>query len=94
MFLFNTASQAGDNIANPGPVWAMSFSGSTLAAADGNGQTYLWNVNASSLTATSAGTLADPNSGAQGVGALDFSPNGKWLVTGDTNGRAYVWAYG
>jgi len=94
MYLFSTVSQASRFIANPGPVWAMSFDGATLAAADGDGQAYLWDVNAASLTVTAAGTLADPNSGGEGVGALDFSPDGTWLVTGDTNGKAYVWRSG
>jgi hypothetical protein len=94
VYLFSTASLAGQDIANPGPVWAMSFNGSTLAAADGNGQTYLWRISEARLTATPAGVLPDPNSGIQGVGAVDFSPNGRWLVTGDTNGRAYVWRLG
>ncbi len=94
IYLFSTSSQAGQDITNPGSVWAMSFNGSTLAAADGDGQTYLFDVNEGSLTATSTQALADPNSGSQGVGAMDFSPNGQWLVTGDTNGRAFVWSTG
>ncbi len=77
------------------PVWSLSFAGnSTLAMADNDGNTYLWRVAASSLSATAAGRLADPATGGQGVGALAFSPNGSWLVTGDTNGKAYRWRAG
>jgi hypothetical protein len=94
VYLFNTSTQAGQNLTNPGPVWALAFDGSVLAAADGDGRTYLFDVNAGSLNATTVQTLADPNSGSQGVGAMDFSPSGKWLVTGDTNGRAYLWSSG
>lgn len=51
-------------------------------------------VNAASLTATVTGTLRDPNSGRQGVGTLAFSADGQYLVTGDTNGSAYLWKVG
>lgn len=94
LYLFSTSGQASQDVMNPGAVWALSFNGPTLAAADDDGQTYLFTVNEASLAATPGQTLADPNHGSQGVGAADFSPNGRWLVTGDTNGHAYVWSTG
>jgi serine/threonine protein kinase len=76
-------------------VWAISFSGSDLLAmADDDGQSFLYRVAESRLTSSFAGALADPSFGQQGVGALAFSPNGRYLVTGDTSGRAYLWRAG
>jgi serine/threonine-protein kinase len=73
------------------PVWGVSFGGSLLALADGDGRAYLWRIGTQALAATSAGSLADPGSGGDGIGALAFSSDGKHLVTGDTNGRSYLW---
>ena len=92
LYLFDAASQTSKLITSGPAIWALSFAGSKLAAADGNGTTDLWNVNAASLAATPAGTLTDPNTGALGVGAVVFSPDHRWLVTGDTNGQAYAWS--
>lgn len=94
LYLFDVSSQAGQFIDSAGSIWALSYTGTTLAMATGNGKSYLWNVSTASGKATAAGTLPDPASGVKGVGALGFSPDGKWLVTGDTNGVAYVWKSG
>jgi WD40 repeat protein len=96
LYLFSSSGQPRQDIMSPGAVWALSFNGSTLAAADDDGQTYLFTVHEGSTSAISGQTLADPNPGSQGVGAMAFSPNGKLLVTGDTsgNGQAYVWSSG
>lgn len=91
LYLFRTTTQAGRLVASVGAIWGLQFAGHTLAAAAGGGQTYLWSVSTGSLSATSAATLTDPDSGPQGVGTLGYSPDHKWLVTGDTNGQAYVW---
>src|SRR5262249_49434040 len=56
-------------------IWGMSFGGSgTLAVASANGQVNVWKV--ASLTATLAGSLTDPHSGSDGVGAVTASANG------------------
>ncbi len=91
LYLFSPSAGAGRFLGAVGPVWALSFAGRSLAAADGDGQTYLWLVSPAGLTASVAATLPDPNPGTEGVGALAFSPGRQWLVTGDTNGLAYVW---
>jgi Tol biopolymer transport system component len=64
---------------------AFSPDGATLAVADNDGNSYLWNVAARRLTAT----LTDPDSG--GVKQVAFSPDGKTLAAGDANGSAYLW---
>jgi WD40 repeat protein len=96
--LWNVGSSTGSTISEPGngqPIWAASFSGSgLLALADNDGSAYLFKVSEASASATPTGTLTDPNTSTQGVGALAFSPNGSYLVTGDTNGDAYVWHLG
>jgi WD40 repeat protein len=71
---------------SPG-VTALAFSpdGTTLAVADNDGNSYVWNVAAHRLVAT----LTDPESG--GVKQVAFSPDGKTLVAGDANGSAYLW---
>jgi WD40 repeat protein/tRNA A-37 threonylcarbamoyl transferase component Bud32 len=96
--LRNIASGANSSISVPAagqPIWAASFSGSgLLALADNDGHTYLYKVNETSPSASPTGQLADPSPGNQGVGALAFSPSGSYLVTGDTNGDAYLWNLG
>lgn len=95
MYLFGVAGQNGSFIYSASSIWALSFAGNTtLAMADRDGDTYLWRVNATALSASRIGTLRDPNSGSAGVGSLAFSHNGQWLVTGDTNGSAYSWKVG
>jgi serine/threonine-protein kinase len=96
-YLWSVTRQRGNLIdTTPGnPVWGFSFSGSdSMAMADNDGYTYLWHVTPGSVTATPAASLSDPRSGSEGVGALAFSEDGKWLVTGDTNGSAYLWKVG
>ena len=97
--IWSSATRQGSHIGTFGghpAIWGLSFGGSgrqgiMLGMASGDGTTYLWRINAASLSATSAGTLPDPGSGSQGVGTLAFSGNGQYLVTGDTNGSAYLW---
>jgi WD40 repeat protein len=73
-------------------IWGLSFNrAGLLAMADADGDSYLYEVSDSSLSARLIGTLPDPSPGSQGVGELGFSPDGRTLVTADTNGNAYVW---
>ena len=74
-------------------IWGMSFSGQTLAVACRDGQLYLWRVAPGTLTATGEGALADPAAGGLGIGAVGFSADGRYLVTGDTSGSAYLWRH-
>jgi Protein kinase domain/WD domain, G-beta repeat len=65
---------------------AFSPNGRLLAAAGVTGRgglTYLWNTSTGKLVTT----LHDPNS--DGVNAVAFSPDGKVLATGDSNGSVY-----
>jgi WD40 repeat protein len=95
--LWSVASHTSNPIAVPAagygrPIWGFSFSrAGQLALADADGDAYLYKVSDSSLSAQLDGTLADPSPGSQGVGELGFSPDGRTLVTADTNGNAYVW---
>ncbi len=68
-------------------VYAVTFGpgGDVLAAADANGQIYLWDV----ASGTLAGTLADP--GSKGVIGVHYCPDGELLAAADCNGRAYLW---
>ena len=77
-------------LADPGSkyVYGVTFSpdGKLIAAADGNGSSYLWNVAAGTITAT----LKDPDSG--GVSVDAFSPDGSALSAADGDGSAYQWS--
>jgi serine/threonine protein kinase/Tol biopolymer transport system component len=64
---------------------AFSPDGRTLATADHDGSTYLWDI----ATGHRVATLADP--GSNGVQAVAFSANGKVLATADLNSSAYLW---
>ena len=87
-YLWNLAGQTHTVITEPDTVWAVAFSKSgMLAVGDGDGSTYLRNA----ATGDYMATLTDPASGSQGVGAVAFSPDGRLLAAGDTNGTTYLW---
>ena len=59
--------------------------GDVLAAADGNGQVFLWDVASGGL----AGAFAGP--GSRGVNGVAFAPGGDLLATADGNGCTFLW---
>ncbi len=68
-------------------VYAVEFSpdGDVLAAADGNGRVFLWDVVSGEL----ADSFADP--GSQGVMGVAFDPDSELLAAADGNGRVFLW---
>lgn len=72
---------------NSSAVYAVAFSprGDVLAAADGNGRVYLWDVASGEL----ADSFADPAS--QGVIGVAFDPDSELLAAADGNGRVFLW---
>jgi serine/threonine protein kinase len=66
---------------------AFSPNGMTLAAADENDDTYLWNVAAR----TPSATLTDPNSQAVTTVAFGSSRSGAIVATGDSDAYISVW---
>jgi WD40 repeat protein len=84
----HTPARAHPVIAVPASVWGAAFSRhGLLALAAANGKTYLVNP----MTGAAEGTLTDPATGRQGVGAVAFMPDGESLIAGDTNGTTYLW---
>jgi serine/threonine protein kinase len=68
---------------------AFSPDGRTIATADENGSTYLWDV----ADGQSSATFSDPViDGESSVHAVAFSPDGSTVAAGDEgNGNAYLW---
>jgi WD40 repeat protein len=71
---------------------ALSVNGTTVAASDDSGRTYVWNAN----TATRMHVLKPPDGSdvtcsvfSFGSGVFDVGDS--LLVTGDRDGRAYLW---
>ncbi len=68
-------------------VYAVEFSpdGDVLAAADGNGRVFLWDVVSGEL----ADSFADPDS--EGVMGVAFDSDSELLAAADGNGRVFLW---
>jgi hypothetical protein len=90
-YVWQIATGAHSIISEPGTVWGLAVSmQGILAIGDDDGSTYLYNLN----TGNAEATLSDPGSGSGGVGAVAFSPDGRTLAAGDTNGTTYLWRTG
>jgi serine/threonine-protein kinase len=70
---------------------ALSVDGTTVAASDDRGRTYLWNAN----TAARTRVLKPPDGSVVNCSTFSFGGGvltaGNLLVTGDRDGRAYLW---
>jgi WD40 repeat protein len=87
-YLWKLPGQTHTVLSEPGTVWAVAFSkNGMLAVGDADGSTYL----RAAATGDYMATLTDPASGSQGVGTVAFSPDGRLLAAGDTNGTTYLW---
>jgi polysaccharide biosynthesis protein PslG len=64
---------------------AFSPDDKVLAAGDGNGHVYLWQVSTHGLV----NMLTDP--GSKGVSSVTFNPGSSLLAVGDANGHVYLW---
>jgi hypothetical protein len=105
IFLWNLVTGGRTIVTDPHSygVDAVAFSrdGTMLAAGDSNGRIYLWNLSAGKLAAAKpVATLVNPGGpvtslltgeNRTAVFSVAFSPDGKTLVTSDTNGSAYLW---
>lgn len=90
-YAWQIATGAHSVISTPETVWGLAVSRQgILAIGDADGSTYLYNLN----TGNPETTLTDPGSGSQGVGAVAFSPDGRTLAAGDSNGTTYLWRTG
>jgi WD40 repeat protein len=66
---------------------AFSPDGKTLATADNNGSSYLWDL----ATGTRTETLGALDASLNGVHSVAFSPDGRMLATGNGTGSTYLW---